>query len=262
MGGLDGGGVDVTAMIMQHPCVSNEAIPGFVRDLFLGDMINIDYAAHGPSITCPVIVIGGADDTIAYPKDVAALYRALPNASTKVYYQYATDEHGEPILESDHMVPAQDDGILPGWMLDLMSGMGFSAFEENSDDFRIHYAAVDAALDGQTRVAFDRGRWSDGQPAKPVQTLADSEVTAVTVYQDCGFSGYMAELTPGSYTLADLEARGIANDDLSSITVPAGMTATVYEHDNFGGASWTYTADRTCFVEDGNNDEVSSIIVE
>ena len=258
MGWVAGGGVDVKAMVMQHPCISNEAIPAFGRDLFLGDMTEVDYAADGPAITCPVIIIGGRDDTIAKVEDFSALYQALPNASTKVYYQYETDEHGEPILESDHMVPAQSDGAIPGFILDLMSGMGISAFEYNSDDFRIHFAAVDAALDDQTRVTFNRGEWSDGVAVKPVITLADSENDAVSVYQHGNFGGYFAELPPGEYTLSDLRALGIENDDLSSIQVPAGLQATVYQHDNFGGASQVYTSDANLAV----NDDASSIIVE
>ncbi|MCP4714056.1 MAG: hypothetical protein GY868_02980 [Deltaproteobacteria bacterium] len=258
MGWVAGGGVDVKAMVMQHPCVSNEAIPAFVRDLFLGDMIEVDYAADGPAITCPVIIIGGRDDTIAKVEDFSSLYQALPNAASKVYYQYETDEHGEPILESDHMVPAQSDGAIPGFILDLMSGMGISAFEYSSDDYRIHFAAVDAALDDQTRVTFTRGEWSDGVAVKPVVTLADSEIDAVAVYQHTGFGGYFAELAPGAYTLSDLRLLGIANDDLSSIQVPAGMQATVYQHDNFGGAAQVYTSDADLIV----NDDASSIIVE
>ncbi|MFC1592000.1 hypothetical protein ACFL43_05710 [Thermodesulfobacteriota bacterium] len=262
MGWTAGGGVDVQAMVMQHPCVSNEAIPAFVRDLFLGDMVEIDYAADGPATTCPVIIIGGADDTIAKRSDFGGLYNALLNVPTKVYYEYASDDHGEPMLESDHMVPAQSDGALPGFILDLMSGMGISAFEYSSDDYRIHFAAVDAALDGQTRLAFNRGEWSDGVAVKPVYTLADSEVSGAIVYEHCDYTGYMAQLVPGSYTLSDLRDLGIKNDDLSSIQVSAGRTVTAYLHDNFGGTAVSYTADVECLVADGLNDEVSSIIVE
>ena len=42
------------------------------------------------------------------------------------------------------------------------------AMEEDAIDFRVHYAALDAALDGQTRVDFDMGKWSDGRAVAPV----------------------------------------------------------------------------------------------
>jgi len=266
MGWIDGGGVPVKAMIMQHPCISNEAIPAFVRTLFLGDMIEIDAPAHGPSITCPVIVIGGVDDTIAKPVQLNTIMNALANAPTKVQYMYDSDDHGDPELESDHMVPAQDDGAIPGWILDLMSGMGFSAFEEDSDDYRIHYAAVDAALAGQTRVSFDRGTWSDGRAVNSVVNVYDSEVTGVMLYEHCdynaGTDGYAVQLTKGVANLAGLQARGFSNDSLSSIKIPAGWKVTLYKDDNFKGTIKVLYGNNSCLTSIGFNDVVSSIKVE
>jgi hypothetical protein len=179
---------------------------------------------------------------------------------------YATDEHGEPILESDHMVPAQDDGVLPGFILDLMSGMGFSAFEENSEDFRIHYAAVDAAVDGKTRVTFDRGKWSDGVAVSPVVNCYDPTVTGVMLYQDdnynAGTQGYAVQLTKGSYNLGGLVPRGFSNDSLSSIKIPAGWKVTLYQDDNFKGTTKVLTANNNSLSSLGFNDKVSSIKVE
>lgn len=266
MGWVDGGGVAVKAMIMQHPCISNEAIPGFVRTLFLGDMVEIDAPAHGPSITCPVIIIGGFDDTIAKPVQLNTIRNSLPNATSRVQYMYASDGHGDPELESDHMVPAQDDGVLPGFILNLMSGMGFSAFEENSDDYRIHYAAVDAVLDGNVRVSFDRGTRSDGVAASPVVNVYDPDVAGVMLYQHCdynaGTTGYAVQVTKGSYNLAGLSARGFSNDSLSLLTVPAGWKVTLYKDDGFKGTSKMITADAGCLVSIGFNDVVSSIRIE
>jgi len=38
-------------------------------------------------------------------------------------------------------------------------------------DFRVYYTATDAMLDGQDKVAFDMGSWSDGVRVKTVETL-------------------------------------------------------------------------------------------
>jgi len=164
------------------------------------------------------------------------------------------------------MVPAQDDGVLPGFILDLMSGMGFSAFEENSDDFRIHYAAVDAALDGKIRVTFDRGKWSDGVSVSPVVNCYDPTVTGVMLYENCdynaGTGGYAVQLTKGSYNLGGLGPRGFSNDTLSSIRIPAGWKVTLYKDDNFKGTTKVLTAGSSCLVGIGFNDVVSSIKVE
>ena len=263
LGWIAGGGVPVKAMIMQHPSITMDAIPQFVKDLFLGDMIMLDYAGMAPQITCPVIIIGGVDDTIAKPEHVSAAYRSLTNASTKVHYIYPSDTYGDPDLESDHVAPCQDDGALPGWLLDLMSGMmGMSAFEFNSDDYRVHFAAVDAALAGQNRLTFNRGTWSDGKAVKPVYKIADSTVTAVTVYQHANYDGYMVQLPKGSYTLSALNDRGIKNDDLSSVKVPAGFKATLYRDNNYGGTSKILTTDEDNLAHISFNDVVSSIKIE
>jgi len=256
------GGVPVKSITLQHPCTSMEAVPSIVRDMFMGDMVMLDYQAMAASITCPVILIGGTSDTIATPGQLGSQYQSLVNASSKVLYFYSDDSHGEPELLSDHVAPCQDDGLLPGWLLDMMSMMSFSEFEQDSVDYRVHYAALDAALAGQTRVLFDRGTWSDGTAVKPVKTAADSTVTAVTVYQHASFAGAMAQLPVGSYKLADLEAYGIANDDLSSVRVPAGRTVILYKDNNFSGSTRVLTADEDNFVDIGFNDVVSSIKVQ
>ncbi|MCW4456326.1 carbohydrate-binding protein [Flavobacterium sp. MXW15] len=82
-----------------------------------------------------------------------------------------------------------------------------------------------------------------------------------TVYKDCNYGGYAVALPEGNYTLSQLQARGIANDDISSLRVNAGYQVTFYEHDNFGGASVTKSADTSCLVADGFNDRASSLVV-
>ncbi|MGB1310835.1 MAG: hypothetical protein ACPG47_06460 [Leucothrix sp.] len=95
--------------------------------------------------------------------------------------------------------------------------------------------------------------------AKPSSGTTSS--AKATVYQHCSFGGYSAELAPGRYNLQQLKAKGIKNDDLSSIKVPKGMTVKAYKHDNFKGQSWTFTANDSCFVNRKLNDVASSIEV-
>jgi hypothetical protein len=83
----------------------------------------------------------------------------------------------------------------------------------------------------------------------------------VTVYKDCNFSGTAVSLGTGSYTLAQLQALGIVNDDISSLRVQSGYRATLYWDDNFQGATLAKTADDNCLVDDGWNDKVSSIVI-
>ncbi|OGX82095.1 RICIN domain-containing protein [Hymenobacter coccineus] len=65
-------------------------------------------------------------------------------------------------------------------------------------------------------------------------------------YQSCSYGGYGVKLTLGDYNYAALQALGVANDDISSIKVPAGYKVFAYVEDNFGGNYLTLTADNAC----------------
>lgn len=82
-----------------------------------------------------------------------------------------------------------------------------------------------------------------------------------TVFQHCNYGGYGVALPEGSYTQAQLQARGIAANDLSSLRVNAGYQVALYDNDNFGGAAVTKSADTSCLVADGFNDRAQSLIV-
>jgi hypothetical protein len=82
-----------------------------------------------------------------------------------------------------------------------------------------------------------------------------------TTYKDCNFTGSAVGLPVGDYNLAALNSRGILNDDLSSLKVTSGYKVTLYENDNFGGATLVLTADNSCLVGAGWNDRASSIKV-
>ncbi|UII19619.1 RICIN domain-containing protein [Fulvivirga ligni] len=80
-----------------------------------------------------------------------------------------------------------------------------------------------------------------------------------TFYQDCNYYGYGVKLGIGDYTANDLIARGISNDDISSIQVPQGYRVFAYVDDNFQGNYLTLTADNGCLG--GWNDLFTSIRV-
>ncbi|RYZ96573.1 MAG: carbohydrate-binding protein [Moraxellaceae bacterium] len=83
-----------------------------------------------------------------------------------------------------------------------------------------------------------------------------------TVYRDCNYSGASVGLAVGRYTLSQLLALGVRNDDVSSLRVTSGYKITAYEHDNFTGRSVVKTGDDSCLVDDSFNDLASSIVVE
>ena len=79
-----------------------------------------------------------------------------------------------------------------------------------------------------------------------------------TIYVDKDYGGRSKTLPVGSYNYPSL---GIGNDKLSSLKVPAGLQATLYEHENFGGRSKVCTAD-TAWIGEDFNDLTSSIKIE
>ncbi len=79
--------------------------------------------------------------------------------------------------------------------------------------------------------------------------------------QHCDFGGYTVGLPVGRYTLGQLQALGIMNNDISSLRVQSGYSITLYQDDNFSGNSVVKTGDASCLVSDGFNDQASSIVV-
>jgi len=82
------------------------------------------------------------------------------------------------------------------------------------------------------------------------------------IYQDCNYGGWSADYGIGAYTAADIVAMGGLDNDASSVKLEPGYQATFYADDNFQGAALLKTADDVCFVDDGWNDRISSMIIE
>ncbi|MHA7060305.1 glycoside hydrolase family 16 protein, partial [Aquimarina sp. M1] len=68
----------------------------------------------------------------------------------------------------------------------------------------------------------------------------------VRLYLDCPYSGTTVGLSEGSYTMTQLAALGVPNDNVSSLRVQPGYKATLYWDDNFSGASLVKTSDDSC----------------
>jgi hypothetical protein len=58
------------------------------------------------------------------------------------------------------------------------------------------------------------------------QWSANVGCPGVTVYQHTNYGGYAVTLSPGDYNLGALSSRGVVNDDVSSVRVPSGCSAT------------------------------------
>jgi alpha-L-fucosidase 2 len=67
-------------------------------------------------------------------------------------------------------------------------------------------------------------------------------VDGPTFYKDTNYGGTSVTLGSHTYTLAQMQAEGIADNSISSIRVPAGFTVVAYVGSAFDGTSWTFTS--------------------
>src|SRR6185369_1486985 len=112
------------------------------------------------------------------------------------------------------------------------------------------YGCYGSLTTGTVTVKWRAARfYQDGYPDK------------VSLYQNTTYAGWKAQFVCGSYTAADIAAAGGINDDASSIKVPAGYKVTLYTGDNFTGTAIVKTADDSSLIDDGINDQVSSLQV-
>ena len=94
------------------------------------------------------------------------------------------------------------------------------------------------------------------------QTFYETPQTGVaTVYKDCNYGGQAVTLPVGNYTLSNLQAKGILDNDISSLKVQNGYEIVLYANDNFSGSSVTSTSDDTCLVDNNFNDTATSLRV-
>lgn len=94
-----------------------------------------------------------------------------------------------------------------------------------------------------------------------LKVSAIGAITGATVYKDCDYGGYAIPLSPGNYTLAQLQALGILNDDISSLRVNTGYQIQLFASDNFLGNSQSFSTDNPCLVTNGFNDVPTSVKV-
>lgn len=117
--------------------------------------------------------------------------------------------------------------------------------------------AANTDLKQQATTAFG---WNDEYENQLKKAKSDfSEAKGVTFYENISYGGKSVTLAPGNYTLAQLQAKGILNDWVSSIKVEQGHTVEIYQDDNFKGQKWTFTESESNLVNKNCNDVMSSV---
>jgi len=89
--------------------------------------------------------------------------------------------------------------------------------------------------------------------------LPSSTTGLVTAFQDVSFGGYSAGFDAGDYNLTQLRALGVLDNDITSFKIAEGYKVTVYDGDNFTGATADFTA-TTGWLADWN-DKITSLRV-
>ncbi|MAM89606.1 MAG: hypothetical protein CME36_20090 [unclassified Hahellaceae] len=89
---------------------------------------------------------------------------------------------------------------------------------------------------------------------------SNNDDAKVELFQFIAYHGYSIALPEGRYDLQDLIDRGLQNDDLSSVKVPAGWAVDVYEHQHFSGTRSTYTSNKFALPWFVNN-TASAVVV-
>ena len=166
---------------------------------------------------------------------------------------------------------------MPGWLMAVLFvlvvgavvggvGVGLGWFSGDDDD--------EPEKDGEEGEADARSGDDDDEPEKDGEegeADARSDDTGVssssalastlraTFFQHYDYGGLSSQLGVGRY---DIGSMGIANDEISSVRVPAGLRVILYEHGGFGGATRILTRDTPNLGALGFNDKTSSIVIE
>ena len=82
-----------------------------------------------------------------------------------------------------------------------------------------------------------------------------------TLYEHSNYGGWAVSLEEGSYDYKDILAKGIVNDQISSLRVSDGYKVTIYDNKGFKGTSKEFTSDAS-YVGNEMNDKTSSIKIE
>ena len=82
-----------------------------------------------------------------------------------------------------------------------------------------------------------------------------------TLYEHSNYGGWAVSLEEGLYDYKDILAKGIVNDQISSLRVSDGYKVTIYDDEGFKGKSKEFTSDAS-YVGNEMNDKTSSIKIE
>ncbi len=200
-------------------------------------------------------------DNGAFPAFLDKIYKYAKDTVIKFVKEKVGDKSLDEIIAG--AIAAVLDKVL-GWVKewwedDVFKPMTF-AFDFDSADARF------ANGQSETGPMWQEVRGHDGTYRLYVNAklALASEVAAAggaIVYDGANYLGKAVKLPVGHYTAAQLQARGVANDTISSVKVGAGLRMIAYQHDNFAGTTRMYTGAQHHLAA-GMSDQISSLVIE
>jgi hypothetical protein len=179
---------------------------------------------------------------------------------------FVRDKYGLTNAQNDWSIPT---GYEYGHHYTAGYGESAAFFKWIDAHYRVGQSSVTQALDDILRA----GTYSEAQTLSSLtgssllqlwNAYSGGQAPApatqgITVYQDPSFGGLAVKLDHGTYPLLELRARGIQNDWISSLSLPAGYTVRAFTDDGFQGTEVVYTASASSLGT--QNDQFSSLIV-
>ena len=209
------------------------------------------------------------ENYFGYPNDIYEIHKDGYSSSDWVSAVYSELSNGRPVLIEGYSDVNWGGGhafVCDGYRTDgcfhINWGWGgwcdgyFNLDILNPDD----HSGMGAAPGG------DGYYWHEGAVMNVRRPGMQSSLTTTdrgvaTLYQDSNYGGYGFALPEGTFTLAQLRAYGIQNNDVSSLKVLPGYKVTLFDDDNFGGSSVVFTSN-TDFVGGNWNDKATSVKIE
>ena len=163
------------------------------------------------------------------------------------------------------------------WSYKVTGNSSWGIYNHNPEKVDIYNDSADAIKNKWSAVGTANG-WKNDKIYNLVKPYLSGTVTSTggsttddsdnnstsgvaTLYEHSNYGGRAVSLEEGSYDYKDILAKGIVNDQISSLRVSDGYKVTIYDDEGFKGKSKEFTSDAS-YVGDEMNDKTSSIKIE
>ena len=163
------------------------------------------------------------------------------------------------------------------WSYKVTGNSSWGIYNHNPEKVDIYNDSADTIKNKWSAVGTENG-WKNDKIYNLVKPYLSGTVTSTggsttddsdnnstsgvaTLYEHSNYGGWAVSLEEGSYDYKDILAKGIVNDQISSLRVSDGYKVTIYDDEGFKGKSKEFTSDAS-YVGDEMNDKTSSIKIE